>query len=58
MILNLFKVKLGLNVLEVVESFFKSWRIIMCYFKFLNDKGLVEFRGVLKIGGYYLIRNI
>ena len=57
-ILNLLKAKPGLNASEVAESLSKSWRTTMRYLKSLNDKGLVEFRGAPKTGGYYLTRNI
>ena len=51
----LLRTKPGLNASEIAESISKSWRTTMRYLKSLNEKGLIEFRGVPKTGGYYLI---
>ena len=52
-IINLLKAKPGLNASEIAESISKSWRTAMRYLKSLSEKGLIEFRGVPKTGGYY-----
>ena len=44
----------GLNASEIAESISKSWRTTMRYLKSLNEKGLIEFRGAPKTGGYYI----
>ena len=54
-IIILLRAKPGLNASEIAESISKSWRTTMRYLKSLNEKGLIEFRGVPKTGGYYLI---
>ena len=53
-IINLLKVKPGLNASEIAENISKSWRTTMRYLKSLNEKGLLEFIGAPKTGGYYL----
>ena len=50
----LLRTKPGLNASEIAESISKSWRTTMRYLKSLNEKGLIEFRGVPKTGGYYI----
>ena len=52
-IINLLKAKPGLNASEIAESISKSWRTAMRYLKSLREKGLIEFRGAPKTGGYY-----
>ena len=52
-IINLLKAKPGLNASEIAESISKSWRTAMRYLKSLSEKGLIEFRGAPKTGGYY-----
>ena len=51
---NLLKAKPGLNASEIAVSISKSWRTTMRYLKLLNEKGVIEFRGAPKTGGYYL----
>lgn len=53
-IINLLKARPGLNASEIAENISKSRRTTMRYLKSLNEKGLIEFRGVPKTGGYYL----
>ena len=53
-IINLLKVKPGLNASEIAKSISKSWRTTMRYLKSLNEKGMIEFRGAPKIGGYFI----
>lgn len=53
-IIDLLKIKPGLNASEISERISKSWRTTMRYLKSLNEKGLVEFRGAPKTGGYYI----
>ena len=50
----LLRAKPGLNASEIAESISKSWRTTMRYLKSLNQKGLLEFRGAPKSGGYYI----
>ncbi len=50
----LLRTKPGLNASEIAESISKSWRTTMRYLKSLNEKGLIEFRGAPKTGGYYI----
>ena len=50
----LLRAKPGLNASEIAESISKSWRTTMRYLKSLNEKGLIEFRGAPKTGGYYI----
>ena len=50
----LLRAKPGLNASEIAESISKSWRTTMRYLKSLNEKGLIEFRGAPKSGGYYI----
>ena len=50
----LLRAKPGLNASEIAESISKSWRTTMRYLKSLNEKGLLEFRGAPKSGGYYI----
>ena len=54
-IIILLRAKPGLNASEIAESISKSWWTTMRYLKSLNEKGLLEFRGVPKTGGYYPI---
>ena len=53
-IIILLRAKPGLNASEIAESISKSWRTTMRYLKSLNEKGLIEFRGAPKSGGYYI----
>ena len=53
-IIGVLKIKPGSNASEIAESISKSWRTTMRYLKSLNEKGLIEFRGTPKTGGYYL----
>ncbi len=53
-IISVLKIKPGSNASEIAESISKSWRTTMRYLKSLNEKGLIEFRGAPKTGGYYL----
>ena len=53
-IINLLKTKPGINASEISERTSKSLRTSMRYLKSLHEKGLIEFRGVPKTGGYYL----
>lgn len=53
-IIILLRAKPGLNASEIAESISKSWRTTMRYLKSLNEKGLIEFRGAPKTGGYYI----
>ena len=53
-IINLLRTKPGLNASEIAENISKSWRTTMRYLKSLNEKGVIEFRGAPKTGGYYL----
>jgi len=53
-IINLLKARPGLNASEIAENIAKSRRTTMRYLKSLNEKGLIEFRGAPKTGGYYL----
>ena len=53
-IINLLRTKPGLNASEIAENISKSWGTTMRYLKSLNEKGVIEFRGAPKTGGYYL----
>ena len=53
-ILNLLATTPGLNASEISKHIGKSLRTTMRYIKILQDKDLIEFKGVPKTGGYYL----
>jgi ATP-dependent DNA helicase RecG len=44
----------GLNALEIATRINKSSRTTERYLRILRKKGIVEFRGIPKTGGYYL----
>jgi ATP-dependent DNA helicase RecG len=44
----------GLNALEIATRINKSPRTTERYLQILRKKGIVEFRGIPKTGGYYL----
>ena len=56
-ILNLLATTPGLNASEISKHINKSLRTTMQYIKTLQDKYLIEFKGVPKTGGYYLKSN-
>lgn len=56
-ILNLLATTPGLNASEISKYINKSLRTTMRYIKVLQEKNLIEFRGVSKIVGYYLIKR-
>ena len=56
-ILNLLTTTPGLNASEISKHISKSLRTTMRYIKILQDKDLIEFKGVPKTGGYYLKSN-
>lgn len=56
-ILNLQTTTPGLNASEISKHINKSLRTTMQYIKTLQDKYLIEFKGVPKTGGYYLKSN-
>lgn len=47
----------GLNAFEISKELGKSVRTIRRYITSLADKGLIEFKGAPKTGGYYLVRK-
>ena len=51
-IINLLIVTPGLNASEIANHIGKSVRTTMRYIKSLQEKGIVEFRGAPKTGGY------
>jgi len=53
-IINLLTTTPGLNASEIGNYIGKSLRTAMRYIKTLQEKGLIEFRGVPKTGGYYI----
>ena len=54
-ILNLLVTTPGLNASEISKHINKSLRTTMRYIKILQDKGLIEFKGAPKTGGYYIL---
>lgn len=56
-ILNLLATTPDLNASEISKYINKSLRTTMRYIKVLQEKNLIEFRGVPKIVGYYLIKR-
>ncbi|MDR3245747.1 MAG: ArsR family transcriptional regulator, partial [Prevotellaceae bacterium] len=44
----------GLNVLEIATRINKGLRTTERYIQILRKKGIVEYRGSKKTGGYYL----
>ena len=56
-ILNLLTTTPGLNASEISKHISKSLRTTMRYIKILQDKDLIEFKGIPKTGGYYLKSN-
>ena len=56
-IINLLTTTPGLNASEISKRISKSLRTTMRYIKILQNKKLVEFRGVPKTGGYFLKCN-
>ena len=54
-ILNLLVTAPGLNASEISKYINKSLRTTMRYIKILQDKGLIEFKGAPKTGGYYIL---
>ena len=57
-IVNLLATTPGLNASEIGKHISKSLRTTMRYIKTLQEKDLVEFRGVPKTGGYYVKNDV
>jgi len=53
-IIHLLSASPGLKAIDISASLSKSLRTTMRYLKSLNEKGIVEYRGAPKTGGYYI----